>query len=313
MSRRLRIVLGVGGALALLVVVLNWTYGRLPAEPKPTGSFATVDGVRIRYLEHTGAGTPILLIHGLPGTADDFDAVTPLLAGHRTIAIDRPGFGYSSGGYVPFERQLTIVHDLLAKLGIPRAVIVGHSYGGMIAMGMAERYPQQVAGLVLVDAAGGSMKMKTLSLVQARSVQLMNLPVIRPLAHITFSQLALTVTAKQGDEIAFSPQPVNPAHEHRLLAINLTPGNLRAFSDETVHADNAISDVDRAMRSITAPTIVLQGNRDQLVAPVHGREIAAAIPHAQLIMLYGGHMQTYVHPFAVATAVMSVLHRGGRT
>ena len=52
-----------------------------------------------------------MLIHGLPGTAEDFNEVTPLLAGHRTIAFDRPGFGYSSGGYVPFDRQLTTLHD----------------------------------------------------------------------------------------------------------------------------------------------------------------------------------------------------------
>ena len=74
---------------ALVVVVLNWTYGRLPAEPKPTGSFVQVGNLRIHYLERPGAGPPVLLIHGLPGTAEDFDEVTALLAGYRTIAIDR--------------------------------------------------------------------------------------------------------------------------------------------------------------------------------------------------------------------------------
>ncbi len=96
------------GVLALAVVVLNWTYGRLPAEPKPTGSFIQVGKLRIHYIEHPGAGTPVVLIHGLPGTAADWEDVTPLLAGHRTIAIDRPGFGYSTGGYVPFDRQLEV-------------------------------------------------------------------------------------------------------------------------------------------------------------------------------------------------------------
>jgi pimeloyl-ACP methyl ester carboxylesterase len=64
--------------------------------------------VSIRRLLLLGVG---VLIHGLPGTAEDWEDVTPLLAGHRTIAIDRPGFGYSSGGYVPFNRQLEVIHE----------------------------------------------------------------------------------------------------------------------------------------------------------------------------------------------------------
>jgi hypothetical protein len=104
-----RILLLVLLTLVVAVVVLNWTYGRLPAEPKPTGSFVQVGKRRIHYVEHPGSGTPVVLIHGLPGTADDWEDVTPLLAGHRTIAIDRPGFGYSTGGYVPFDRQLEAI------------------------------------------------------------------------------------------------------------------------------------------------------------------------------------------------------------
>ena len=144
--------------LAAAVIVLNWTYGRLPAEPKPTGSFMQVDGLRIHYIEHPGKGMPVVLIHGLPGTAEDWEVVTPLLAGHRTIAIDRPGFGYSTGGYVPFNRQLETIDALLHKLHVVRPILVGHSYGGTIALGFAERYPSEVRGLVLVNAAAAGQQ-----------------------------------------------------------------------------------------------------------------------------------------------------------
>jgi len=156
------------GALALVVFVLNWTYGRLPAEPAPTGSFAHVGDLRIRYLEHRGAGVPVVLIHGQPGTAEDWEDVTSLLTGHRTIAIDRPGYGFSSGGYVPFDRQLEAIHELLEKLHVRRPILVGHSYGGTISLGFAERYPRQVRGLVLVDAAAGGQQVESLAEVQAR-------------------------------------------------------------------------------------------------------------------------------------------------
>ena len=62
-------------ALVVAVVALNWTYGRLPGEPRPAGSFAQVGKLRIRYVERPGAGVPVVLIHGLPGTADDFDEI----------------------------------------------------------------------------------------------------------------------------------------------------------------------------------------------------------------------------------------------
>src|ERR1700759_277229 len=153
MRRALRIGLYVLAASALVVVVLNWTYARLPREPNPRGSFITVDGLKIHYIEHPGSGTPVVLIHGLPGTAEDFNEVTPLLAGHRTIAIDRPGFGYSSGGYVKFDRQVEVLNALLRQLHVVRPVLVGHSYGGTISLAFAERHPSEIGVRVLVVAA----------------------------------------------------------------------------------------------------------------------------------------------------------------
>src|SRR5580700_8854791 len=111
-------------ALFVAVVALNWTYGRLPPEPRPTGSFVQIGSLRIHYIERPGTGTAVVLLHGLPGTAKDWEDVTPLLAGHRTIAIDRPGFGYSSGGYVPFARQLEVIDALLHKLHVVRPILV---------------------------------------------------------------------------------------------------------------------------------------------------------------------------------------------
>src|ERR1700689_527325 len=99
---RVQLALGVLLTLAVAVLVLNWTYGRLPSEPKPTGSFVQVGKLRIHYIERPGSGPPAVLTHGLPGTAEDWEDFAPLPAGHRTIATDRPGFGCSTGGYVPF-------------------------------------------------------------------------------------------------------------------------------------------------------------------------------------------------------------------
>ena len=292
--------------LAAAVIVLNWTYGRLPAEPKPTGSFIQVDGLRIHYIERPGKGTPVVLIHGLPGTAEDWEDVTPLLAGHRTIAIDRPGFGYSTGGYVPFNRQLETIDTLLHGFHVVRPILVGHSYGGTIALGFAERYPSDVRGLVLVDAAAAGQHVDGFADVQAHFVEFLQLPVVRQISSATFGQLLITVSVNQADAEAFHPLPVVAAHRRRVLEINMTHGNLEAWSGEILASTDVIAQIDKGLSAVETPAVVIQGEQDELVNPSHDRKLAATLPHARLVMVHGGHMQPYDHPAAIAVAVESL-------
>jgi pimeloyl-ACP methyl ester carboxylesterase len=307
-----RIVLGALAVLALAVVVLNWTWGRLPGQPAMTGRIVRVGDVDVRVLEHPGADPAIVLIHGLPGTADDFDKVTALLPGRHTIAFDRPGFGFSSGGYHRLDVQLATLQQLLSRLRATRPVLVGHSYGGTLALAYAERHPGALRGLVLVDAAAGGQHSTAFKRAQSRLVQFLSWPVVQPLADVTFSQLLRTVSAKQGDEQAFSPGPVDPAHEQRVLALNMRHEDLDAYTGEQLAADGVIAGIDKRLASIATPAVVIQGDHDRFVQPAHGRKLAATLPHAQLEMVSGGHMAPYVHPGVVAAAARRLATAGAR-
>jgi pimeloyl-ACP methyl ester carboxylesterase len=299
-----RLIVRVLLALLALVVVLNWTYGRLPTTPRPTGRFVQLrGGLRIRYLERSGSGPAVLLIHGLPGTAEDFNLVTPLLAGRRTVAIDRLGFGFSSGGYFPFSRQLQAVQEVIERLHLERPILVGHSYGGAVSLAFAERHPSEVDGLVLVDAAATCTRNSAYERDQARLVRTIELPVISQIADVTFSQLLRKVSAEAGDSEAFAPAPVAPAHRHRVLAINMKHGNLEAWAGETLAANGVIEALDRRLTRIQTPAVVIQGASDRLVKPACGRRLAATLPKARLEMVSGGHMVPYTHPQTVAAAV----------
>lgn len=308
--RRKRLLWGVLVVVGV-VVVLNWSYGRLPATPHPTGKFLQLAGVKLRYLERPGPEPAVLLIHGLPGTAEDFEDVTPLI-GHRTIAIDRPGYGFSIGGYFPFARQLQAVHETIEKLHLGHPILVGHSYGGSISLAYAEHYPGAVKGMVLVDAAAGhcSRHDNAFTRAQARFVQAIELPVIAQIADVTFSQLVRKVSSEPEEKEAFDPAPVNQKHRHRVLAITLKHGNLEAYAGEILHADKEIDGVDLGLAGIRVPTIVIQGAQDKLVKPECGRSIAASVPGAQLRMVPGGHMAPYTHPAAVAAAVQALAGAG---
>ena len=159
---------------------------------------------------------------------------------------------------------------------------------------------------MLVDAAAGGAHVGFYDEAQAHLVQVLQAPVIRQLSQATFGQLLTTLSVEQGDSQAFSPERVDPAHRHRLLAINSTHGNLEAFAGEQLAANGAIDEVDRRLASIAAPAIVIQGGADKLVAPAHGRALAAALPGARLEIVSGGHMAPYTHPALVAQAVLAL-------
>lgn len=306
---KLRRVAGLtAAAMATTVVALNWTWGRLPPKPPaPPGSrFLSIDKVRIRYVDHPGTGIPVLFIHGQPGSTYDFDPVRPFLAGHRVITYDRPGYGWSTGGYHRLAVQVAAIHALLAHLRVDRVVIVGHSYGGTIALAYAEAYPDQVAGLVLVAAAAGGIRSNALELAQARGLQVLGLPVISTLADVTFSQLLRTVAGRIVEAQAFSPRRTDPAELRDLLRINMTRGTLDAVAGESVALDSVVTEVDRRLASLHMPTIVIQGRSDRIVPERFGRTIAMNLPDSRLEMLTGGHMQLSEHPEAIARAVTSL-------
>jgi pimeloyl-ACP methyl ester carboxylesterase len=127
-----------------------------------------IRGRTIRYLT-AGSGTPMVLLHGNEDSARDWQWVLPDLARrYRVLAPDLPGFGagdrtkgdYSSAGLTEF------VAGFVDGLDLPRAIVVGNSLGGRVALDYALNAPGRVEALVLVDAAGLGAEIDTGSKVQ---------------------------------------------------------------------------------------------------------------------------------------------------
>ncbi|MDW5594003.1 alpha/beta hydrolase [Conexibacter stalactiti] len=294
--------------LVATLVVVNWTWGRLPDEPAPRGMTAQLGDLRVHYVERpaapgAGAAPAVLLLHGLPGTAADFERVTPLLPRMRTIALDRPGYGASDGGAHGTEAQLAAIEGLLDRLGIRRAIVVGHSYGGTLALAFAARRPERVRALVLVAAAAGGERTEGLDRAQARYVQALSLPLVQPAADLVFSGAMRRLSAQSGAAKAFDPDPVDPAYEQRLLSTTMRHEDLDAYAAELRGADELLEQVDAQAPRIAVPAVVIQGAGDRLVAAENARRLAAALPRARLVELPGGHMVPLVRPAVVAEAV----------
>jgi pimeloyl-ACP methyl ester carboxylesterase len=120
----------------------------------PAFDFITLDETRLRYLD-SGDGPPVVLLHGNGSMIEDFVSSGLMDApGHRFVAFDRPGFGYSERPrdriWGPAE-QARLMLRAMAHLGIERPVIVGHSWGALVALAMALESPDDVAGLALLS------------------------------------------------------------------------------------------------------------------------------------------------------------------
>ena len=113
-------------------------------------------GETVAYFDE-GKGDPIIFIHGLGSYAPAWKKnIEGLRDSYRCIAIDLPGYGKSSKGKykASMTYYATIIKDFMAKLGLERAVLAGHSMGGQIAMTTALSYPEMVDKLILTAPAG---------------------------------------------------------------------------------------------------------------------------------------------------------------
>src|SRR5437764_6505507 len=125
---------------------------------RPSARNAIVGGRRLHYVDvGEAAGLPLVLVHGTGGSWQSWLLnVSELSRDRRVIAVDLPGFGRSEP--LPPNADMADYADavaaLLAALGVERAIVVGHSLGGVVVMRMALRHPRLVAGVVNVDGGG---------------------------------------------------------------------------------------------------------------------------------------------------------------
>jgi pimeloyl-ACP methyl ester carboxylesterase len=293
-------------AMATGTLLANAIWGRRQPKPPPAGRFADIAGRRIHYVERPGAGVPVVLLHGMPGTHLDFEQVVDELPGAHTIAVDRPGYGWSEGGPLDFQSQIDVIPALFDRLGIQRGVLVGHSFGGLLALGVAARFPEVVAGLALIAPSGGGLRSGPFRMAAAWLVRVTALPGVRQLNDLTVGGLTRRVGAVIDGRFAFAPDPVDPEYRRRLGAVTLHDDNLRAMAEDRLAYHRNIDWVDQRLPALKVPAVVVLAQGDHPIPIRHGRRLAAALRGSELIEVPGGHMLPIVQPGVVAGAIKTV-------
>lgn len=294
--------------------VVNLAVFALPDEPEPEGSFADVgDGRAVHFVRH-GAGTRnmVVFMHGLPGTWADFKPVAARLGHQNWVALDRPGFGDSTGGTQPLFDQAASIRKALAGIGVNDgnpATFVGHSYGGSLALAIAQRYPRMVKNMLLLAPGAGGVRADTMDKANARLIQITQLPVVEQVSDLLFSNMLLRGATELQESTAFSPGDVDPAHKRRTLTYTLKDSDLIALKDNLLSSEPDFDRMDAGIGKIRLPVTVVSGRSDALVDFAHARRLAADLPNGKLVALEGGHMLTYTHAPEVAARIREAVRR----
>jgi pimeloyl-ACP methyl ester carboxylesterase len=264
-------------------------FGRTFREDEEVDDFAlrqvTIHGHDVRY-RRSGSGEPVLLIHGLAGSSRTWKPIMPALAEHHdVIAPDLLGHGESAKpvGDYSLGAFASGLRDFLAALDVDGATIVGHSFGGGVAMQLAYQHPELCHRLVLVASGGLGREVSWL-------LRLVTLPGAEYFMPLVFPR----PIAEQGETISrfLHRRGIDLPHlgemwrAYRSLA---GAENRKAFvrTIRTViePGGQVVSALDRLYMAAHLPTLIMWGDRDEIIPVSHGRSAHEAIAASRYVEL----------------------------
>lgn len=282
----------------------------------PTGQMLDIGGVQVQA-HVSGSGPDLVLIHGAGGSLRDFtfDLVGRLQDRYRVIAFDRPGHGYtdvSDAQGRPFDSpqaQAALLQAAARALGADRPVVLGHSFGGSVAMAWAVTQPDTLAAVVLL--AGATMpwpgKLNASYRINANPMgSALLVPAITAWAPLPYAEKVLSSI--------FAPQamPIGYA-DHFGLPMSMRRDILRANARQVFGLRPHVVALSDRYALLSLPVELVHGTADTIVPlAIHSGPLAALVPGANLTALDGvGHMPHHADPAAAIAAIDRAAARAG--
>lgn len=249
-----------------------------------------VNNINLAYKRGGKAGTPLVLIHGYPLDHSIWDEVSLLLENDfDVISPDLRGFGKSSTVDTPYKMSdfADDIASLLDHLGIEKAILVGHSMGGYVALAFARKYPSRINGLALVS-----------------SQALADSPEGREKRYKTAEDVAEKGVGVVADAMVTKLSAVKKVQDFAGLLINAqskagVTGALKAMAER--------EDATPILSQFIFPLLLVHGDADALIPMERAKEIKSSMPAARLFELQGvGHMPMMEAPQKMADALKSL-------
>jgi pimeloyl-ACP methyl ester carboxylesterase len=262
----------------------------------------------------SGTGPPLLLLHGGPGLSDYMRLLAPELDGWRAVRYQQRGLAPSAlGGPFTVERHVADAVAVLDTLGLGRVFVLGHSWGGHLALQLALAHPDRVAGLVLVDGLGAVGDGGAAECGQHLGERLLpeaagkiaevsaRLEGPDPTDADMLAQLTLVWPGYYADPAAAPPIPPD-------LRVSVS-GHVGTI---TSAAEQLAAGFGERLRGLPVPVVSVLGERSPM--PVsQGQQTAALLPVAEVRVIPGaGHLPWHERPGCVAAALARIQELAAR-
>ncbi len=276
-----------------------------------TGDFIELGGVKLHHLITGPETAPVVLVlHGASTSLyEPLMALSGALEAYRVIWLDRPGLGWSERPRGPWSprREAELIAHFLTALGVPRAVVLGHSWGAAIALRLLMDYPHHVGGGVLVSPAARAWVGEA-----ADYNKMTGWPVIGPLISHVIAPMIGPGQLEKGVASAFHPEPVPTGYiETAQLERLFTPSVWKANAADMAKVNLHLAEQETRYSEITQPVVILAGPKDTVVRTSrHAEPVAKSLPHGEVRLFpKAGHNLHHGYSHEVTKAVQDVFAR----
>jgi pimeloyl-ACP methyl ester carboxylesterase len=303
-------------ALALAGTAIIVTLAAKLAERKnpPIGSFLKIDGVDVHYIDR-GDGEPLVWIHGNVSMVQDVltSGVMDELARvgrYRLIAFDRPGYGYTTrprSKRWTAAQQADLIAAALQQLGVSSAIIVGHSWGTLVATALAQRHPTLVRSMVLLG--GYYFPQFRLDVLMVKPL---TWPGIGDVLRYTVSPIIGFASMPLMLRAMFGPPKIPERFKQGFpFSLTVRPWQLRASAEEGASMNAEATALRAGYDRMLVRTSILAGDSDRIVSPARqSQELANVLASRSLEIIPGvGHMVHHSAPERVIGAIEGVSGR----
>lgn len=306
------VVLGTAFVLGYFVLVTRRIAAEAERAVPPAGKFLALGDHRIHYVEQ-GEGLPVVFIHGLGGQLHHFRGTlfSQMGEGFRLIALDRPGSGYSSrpASFTgTLTEQAALVHRFIEALGLENPVVVGHSFGGAVALTLALEHPEVISGLVLLSPL---THLENEVRPEFRGLFIRSGWKRRLLANTVWVPTSLKY-APQTLAFVFGPQ--QPTKDYATTGGGLSglrPSHIYATSSDLIAIEHDLGAIEARYEELDIPVGVVVGTADRVIDyRLNGQSLAGRVADIELELVEGlGHMPQFIEPQRVAGLIRRVAER----
>lgn len=279
--------------------------------PVPREIRRALQGRSLRTLEWEGTSSQgtALLLHGMPGVADDWRQLAPQLPSARVIAVDRPGYGGSGHRTASVPEQVTLYERLLADAEAGPRLLLGHSYGAIPAVLLASELAargDEVHLVLIAPALREHPQARTAPRGTALLSRALGVRGVPGAARLTVLSLPARAVAARAAGIATYGPDVVTASAHRALRDRaFHPRAVASAAEEMLRLAPDEAMADEQLPALTMPTTVIHGRGDRVVSPRAGARTALAIPGAVHHEIDGGHMVIQTRAEEIAALLSS--------